>query len=77
MNGAERKGEGESQADSTINTEPDIGLNLTNHEIMTKAKIKSQTLNQLSHPGAPLFTNLMLISNSLKHLPDGIDAVTH
>ena len=31
----------------------DAGLNPTNHEIMTQAKIKSQTLNRLSHPGAP------------------------
>ena len=28
-------------------------LDLTNHEIMTWAQIKSQTLNWLSHPGAP------------------------
>ena len=33
--------------------DPDVGLELTNHEIMTWAKIKSQTPNQLSHPGAP------------------------
>ena len=33
--------------------EPDAGLELTNREIMTRAEIKSQTLNQLSHPGAP------------------------
>ena len=26
-------------------TEPDVGLELTNSEIMTRAKIKSQTLN--------------------------------
>ena len=30
------------------------GLKLTNHEIMTWAEIKSQTLNQLSHPGIPI-----------------------
>ena len=29
----------------------DVGLDLTKHEIMTPAKIKSQTLNQLSRPG--------------------------
>ena len=33
--------------------EPRAGLELTNREIMTGAKIKSWMLNQLSHPGAP------------------------
>ena len=36
----------------TDSREPDAGLKLMNHEIMTWAKIKSQMLNQLSHPGA-------------------------
>ena len=31
--------------------ELDVGLELTNHEIMTWPEIKSQTLNWLSHPG--------------------------
>ena len=47
--GAER----ESQADSILCMEPDVGLDCTNHEIMTRAEIKSWTLNQLNHPGAP------------------------
>ena len=34
-----------------VNTEPDTGLDPTNLEIMTQGEIKSQTLNQLSHPG--------------------------
>ena len=53
--GAERgrKGERESQAGSTPRAEPNAGLDPTNGEIMTGAKIKSGTLNQLSHPGAP------------------------
>ena len=38
---------------STVSTEPDVGLELTNHEIMTGAKVKSQTLNRMSHPSAP------------------------
>ena len=52
--GAERQGEKEFQAGSTLpaSTEPEVGLELTDHEIMTWAKIKSRTLNQLSHPGA-------------------------
>ena len=33
--GTERKGERESQAASTPNTEPNMGLNLMNCEIMT------------------------------------------
>ena len=37
----------------TVSTKPDAGLEPTNHEIMTRAKIKSQTLHQLSQPGAP------------------------
>ena len=38
---------------SITNTEPDTGLDLTDGEIMTRAEIKSQTLNRQSHPGAP------------------------
>ena len=34
-----------------VSTEPNVGLELANHEIMTWTKIKSQTLNWLSHPG--------------------------
>ena len=33
---------------------------ITNHEIMTWAKIKSQTLNQLSHPGTLLLFNRII-----------------
>ena len=36
-----------------VSTEPDVGLDLRNHEIMTWAEIQSEALNQLSHPGAP------------------------
>ena len=36
-----------------VSTEPDTGLHLMNHEIMSWAEIKSRTLNRLSHPGAP------------------------
>ena len=36
----------------TVSAEPDVGLKLMNCEIMTWAEIKSQRLNQLSHPGA-------------------------
>ena len=46
--GVERKGEREN-----LSAKPDAGLKLTNHETMTRAKIKSQTLNRLSHSGTP------------------------
>ena len=39
---------------STARTETDVGLKLMNHEIVTGAEVKSWTLNQLSHPDAPL-----------------------
>ena len=35
----------------TDSTEPDVGLELTNREIVTCAEVKSRTLN---HPGAPV-----------------------
>ena len=51
VGGAERKGDTESEAGSkfrAVSTEPDAGLELTDHEIMTWAKGI-----WLSHPGAP------------------------
>ena len=51
--GAEREGDTESEAGSwlwAVSTEPDAGLKLMDHEIMTWA---GRTRNQLSHPGAP------------------------
>ena len=33
--------------------EADVGLELTNREIMTQAESRSRMLNRLSHPGAP------------------------
>ena len=36
-----------------VSTEPNAEFEFTSHEIMTWAEIKSWTLNQLSHPGAP------------------------
>ena len=56
--GAEREGDTESKTGSRFradSTEPDAGLELTNHEITTRAKVG---LNRLSHPGAP--TNAIL-----------------
>lgn len=37
--------ETESQAGSVLSGEPDEGLHLTNHGIMTSAELKSHTLN--------------------------------
>ena len=51
--GAEREGDrkrGPSRL-CTVSTDPDAKLEPTNCEIMTWAKINSQTLNQLSHSG--------------------------
>ena len=37
-----------------LSAEPDAGLELRGHEIMTRAEIQSRTFNQLSHPGTPV-----------------------
>ena len=37
--------EGEKKIPSRSSTEPDMGLDLRNHEIKTRAKIKSRMLN--------------------------------
>ena len=47
---------------SALSTGPDVGLDPTNHEIMTWAKIKNQMLNWLSHPGAPNYLCFWLLS---------------
>ena len=45
-------GEGQRETENESQTESEAGFKLTNHEIMTWAKTKSQMFNQLSHPGA-------------------------
>ena len=42
----------------TVSAEPDLGLELMNREILTRAEIESRTLYRLSHPGAPVTTLL-------------------
>ena len=37
----------------TVSTGPDVGLELTNRDSMTRDEIKSRKLNQLRPPGAP------------------------
>ena len=49
----------------TVSTEPDAGLNLTNCEIMTRAEIKSWTLNRLSHPGSLTCLSVRRVSSPL------------
>ena len=46
-------GEGQREVDripSRLSTEPDVGLELPNSEIMTWAETKNPTLSHLSHP---------------------------
>ena len=39
----------------TVSPEPNMALDLTNHEIMTWAETKNWMLNRLSHPGVPWY----------------------
>lgn len=45
--------ERESQADSFLSAEPNMGLDLMTPKIWTQAKTKSPLLNPLSYPGTP------------------------
>ena len=59
-----RQGSTESEAGSrlqAVSTEPEVGLELLNHEIMTQTK--SQRLNPkwVSHPGTP---NALIFSSA-------------
>ena len=57
--GSEREGDTESETDSrlwAVSTEPNAGLKLTDHGDHDLSQ--SQTLNQLSHPGAPRVISL-------------------
>ena len=51
-----------------LSAEPDTGLEPTNHEIITQAKIKSQMLNQLNHPGAPCLVTIFDLKSILSEL---------
>ena len=53
MGGAEREGESESQAGSTLSTQSLMwGLNTQTLRSLPEPETKSQMLNGLSHPGA-------------------------
>ena len=60
--GAERRRERIPSRLRTISAEPDVQLEFTNCEIMTRAEVKSRRLNQLRHPGAPpeMFFNIII-----------------
>ena len=51
--GRERRKERIPSGIHTVRVEPNAGHQSTHHKIMTWVEIKSQILNQLSHPGAP------------------------
>ena len=52
----------------SASAEPDSGLDLMNHETMTWAEIMGQTLNRLSHAGAPVcFVSSGYVSPSSSH----------
>ena len=55
-----------------VSTETEVELDVTNCEIMTRAKIRSWMLNLLSHPGTPrydFFKNVSVISLLPAHAP--------
>ena len=54
----------------TVSAEPDAGLDLPILEIMIWAEIKSQMLNRLSHPGAPMA--LSFIDEEARELKEGV-----
>ena len=51
----QKEREKESQVDSSLSMEPEVGIDLMTLEIMTWTEMKSQTLNLLSHLGTPLY----------------------
>ena len=63
--GAERGRERIPSRLHIASVEPNAGLELTNHEIMTWAKINSWMLNRLSHPGTPSNTYFILVYTKL------------
>ena len=58
---AEREGERIPSRLHAVSTESDMGLDITNSEIIPRVKIKGRTLNPLSYPRAPR----LLICNSI------------
>lgn len=48
--------------------EPKAGLNLRNHEMVTRAEIKSWTFDQLSHSGSPGLCLLLAVWPQLLQL---------
>ena len=73
--GREREGERIPSRLHSVRPEPDVGLDLTNHEIMTRAEIKSRMVNQLSHPGAFLFSTLNVKTLNVVPLINGFSFI--
>ena len=67
--GAEREEDRIPSGSHTVLEELDAGLELTNHEIMIWAEIKSQSLHRLSRPGAPRMTEVKQLSFCLSLHP--------
>ena len=64
--GAERQGERESQAGSMLSAKPDMGLDPRTVRSRPE-RIKSRTLNLLSHPDAPPPPTKQSLSKMTKH----------
>ena len=80
--GRERRSERISSRVRTVSVGPHEGLYPRNSEIMTWAKIKSQMLNQLSHPDSPHFRTFYeslcpLYSGTHAQLSDGFLKCTY
>lgn len=52
--------------DPMLSLEPDSGLDAMTHKIVTCAKTKNRTLNQLSHAGVPLTYFLLHLLQTLR-----------
>ena len=57
--GAEREAERIPSTLTAASTEPNVGLNPTNREIMTSVETKCPMLNHLSHPVAPQYMEFL------------------
>ena len=73
----ERERENESQASATLSVEPNTWLDPMNPEILNGVKIKSQTLNRLSHPGAPILSLLITSPHFTAFLKPRCDLLSH
>ena len=75
VQGRGRERDKESQAGPGLSTEPHMGFQSQDREIMTWTDIKSRTLNQLSQSGAPIY--LFSFKDLLSNLYTQCEAWTH